>query len=121
MNFFGDPVFSQKINPRSNIPREKIVFGCLMIALLALMYAVAAEAQVTFVGNGQKLNNFIGRAVALSDFNGDGALDAFVVNESGQSSRYKVYFGDGKGQFADNGQRLESPIRAAKPVVSLTR
>jgi len=121
MNFFGDPVFSQKINPRSNIPREKIVFGCLMIALLALMYAVAAEAQVTFVGNGQQLNNFVGRGVALADFNGDGALDAFVVNESGQNSQYKVYFGDGKGQFADNGQRLESPIRAAKPVVSLTR
>jgi len=117
MNFFGDPVFSQKINPRPNIPWEKIVFGCLMIALLALTYAAAAEAQVSFIGNGQKLNNFVGRGVALADFNSDGALDAFVVNESGQNSQYKVYFGDGKGQFADNGQRLERPIRAAKPVV----
>ena len=117
MNFFGDLVFSQKINQRSNIPWEKIIFGCLMIALFTLTYSVAAEAQVTFVGNGQQLNNFVGRGVALADFNGDGALDAFVVNESGQNSQYKVYFGDGKGQFADNGQRLERPIGAAKPVV----
>ena len=50
MNFLGDPVFSQKINPRSNIPREKIVFGCLMIALFIWTYEAASEAQVTFVG-----------------------------------------------------------------------
>jgi hypothetical protein len=72
---------------------------------------------VTFSRNGQQLNNFVGRGVALADFSGDGALDAFVVNESGQNSQYRIYFGDGHGQFSDSGQRLERPMEGGKPVV----
>jgi hypothetical protein len=93
------------------------MFVCLTVALSTSAYPVAAEAQVAFSTNGQQLNNFVGRGVALADLNGDGALDAFVVNESGQNSQCRIYFGDGRGQFADSGQRLERPMDAGKPVV----
>jgi len=93
------------------------IFVCLTVALSSSTYPVASEAQVAFSSNGQQLNNFVGRGVVLADLNGDGALDAFVVNESGQNSQYGVYFGDGHGQFADSGQRLERPMDAGKPVV----
>jgi hypothetical protein len=102
---------------RSNMPGEKISFVCLAGALFAWTYAVAGEAQVTFRSNGQQLNNFVGRGVVLADLNGDGALDAFVINESGPNSQYRIYFGDGHGQFADSGQRLERPMEGGKPVV----
>jgi len=75
-------------------------------------------APVSFSSNGQHLNNLVGRGVALADFNLDGALDAFVVNESGQRSHDgRVYFGDGRGQFADSGQRLTGTTWTGQPVV----
>ena len=90
--------------------------------LAALLFTLAApavgQAQVTFVNNGQALNEMVGRGVALADFNGDAALDAFVVNESGPTSQEcRVYFGDGRGQFTDSGQRLTLSSPARRPVV----
>jgi len=117
MNFIEDSVFSRKIDRRLNLVKGKILFGCLLVAFFTLTWAIAAEAQVSFVANGQQLNNFVGRGVALADFNGDGALDAFTVNEAGPNSQYRVYFGDGRGQFTDSGQKLERPMTMAKPVV----
>jgi hypothetical protein len=117
MNFIEDLVFSRKINRRLNLDKGKILFGCLMSALCVLTLVSAAEAQVSFVTNGQQINNGVGRGVALADFNGDGALDALTVNEAGPNSQYRVYFGDGRGQFADSGQKLERPMTMAKPVV----
>jgi hypothetical protein len=68
-------------------------------------------AQVTFASNGQQIDNLVGRGVALADFHGDRALDAFVLNESVSSAEsVRVYFGDGRGQFADSGQRLLGPF-----------
>jgi hypothetical protein len=96
---------------------KKIVFVCVAIVLFLSTYSAAGEAQVTFASNGQQLNNFVGRGVALADLNGDGALDAFVVNESGQNSQYRIYLGDGRGQFADGGQLMERPMDGSKPVV----
>jgi hypothetical protein len=87
------------------------------IVLFMSTYSAAGESQVTFVNNGQQLNNFVGRGVALADLDGDGTLDAFVVNESGQNNQYRIYFGDGRGQFADGGQRLEEAMEGTKPVV----
>jgi hypothetical protein len=74
-----------------------------LTAMLAVSITVL-HAQVSFVGNGQQLNQASGRNVVLGDFNKDGALDAFVVN----AGDYRVYFGDGRGQFSDGGQRLTS-------------
>jgi len=101
----------------SSLSGEKILFVGLTVALFFWAYSVAGQAQVTFASNGQQLNNFVGRGVALTDFNGDDKLDAFVVNESGQNNQYRVYFGDGRGQFADSGQLMERPIEGSKPVV----
>ena len=117
MNFIGDPLLPPKPNRRSNISGEKLLFVCLTVALSTWAYSVVGEAQVTFRSNGQQLNNFVGRGVALADFTGDGALDAFVVNESGQNSQYRIYFGDGHGQFVDSGQRPERSMEGGKPVV----
>jgi len=96
---------------------KTIVFSGLTAVLFVGIDASAEAVQISFAGNGQQLNNFVGRGVALADFNGDGALDAFVVNEAGPNNQYRVYFGDGKGQFADGGLRAERPLQAAKPVV----
>jgi hypothetical protein len=80
--------------------------------------SAALPVPVAFSGNGQQLNNLVGRGVALSDFNRDGTLDAFVVNESGPRSHDgRVYFGDGRGQFTDSGQRLEGATGAGQPIV----
>jgi len=117
MKFIGDPFLPLKSNRRSILPGKKIFFVCLTIALSTWAFSVAGEPQVTFISNGQQLNNFAGRGVALADFNGDGALDAFVVNESGQNNQYRIYFGDGHGQFVDSGQRLEHSMEGGKPIV----
>ena len=96
---------------------KKIMIVCVTIVLFMSTYSAAGEAQVTFASNGQQLNNFVGRGVALADLNGDGNLDTFVVNESGKNSQYRIYFGDGRGQFAESGQLLERPLEGSKPVV----
>ena len=60
------------------------------------------HAQVSFKGNGQQLDSITGRGVALGDFNNNGALDAFV----GMGNRYRVYLGNGRGQFTNSNQNL---------------
>jgi len=94
------------------------VVAWLAAPLLTLAFATSGEAQVTFATNGQQINDMVGRGVVLADFNGDGTLDAFVVNESGPNSQdCRVYFGDGRGQFTDSGQRLTSLSPARRPAV----
>jgi hypothetical protein len=116
MNLIGVPL-PLRPDRRSSLSGEKILFVGLMVALSFRVYSVAAQAQVTFARNGQQLNNFVGRGVALADLDGDGDLDAFVVNESGQNNQCRVYFGDGHGQFADSGRLMERPIEGSKPIV----
>jgi len=41
--------------------------------------------------------------VALGDLDGDGDLDAFVVNSNGHNT---VWLNDGRGHFGDSGQML---------------
>jgi hypothetical protein len=68
-----------------------------------------------FTHNGQLLGNWGSHDVALGDLNGDGALDAFVVNGQTQVSPSgpgvhetpnTVWFNDGSGLFTDSGQQL---------------
>lgn len=47
-----------------------------------------------------------GHGVALSDFNGDGRLDLFLVYNEYAS---RILFGDGKGGFADSGRAIGPP------------
>jgi hypothetical protein len=66
---------------------------------------------VQFTETGQQLNRLAGRGVAVADLNGDGCLDAFVVNEDGpEGNGYRLYLGDGGGRFSDSGQNLANPI-----------
>lgn len=81
------------------------------LALLAFTMAAHSEdPSVSFVASDQSLNVLAARGVALADFDGDGKLDAFFMNEvtpDGQGDR--LYFGDGKGNFRDSGQKLDEP------------
>ena len=85
----------------------------ILTALLAATCALAQEQrkpalpEVSFVEAGQQLNRLAGRGVALGDFNGDGCLDAFVVNvNSPDGEGHRVYFGDCHGRFTDSGPSL---------------
>jgi hypothetical protein len=84
-----------------------------------LLFGCRGYAQLSYVSNGQQLNALAGRGVALADFNGDGNLDAFVVNANtpdGQGDR--VYIGDGHGRFSDSGQHLIDPFSwEGKPAI----
>ena len=93
--------------------------ACRAVPLVLVVSAGTAEAaQIVLTANGQQLNNLVGRGVALADFNGDGALDAFVVNQvTWESHDARVYLGDGRGQFADSAQRLTAPGPADQPLV----
>ncbi len=53
---------------------------------------------------GQRLGDGDSRTVQLGDFDGDGDLDAFVVNHDEEANR--VWVNDGAGVFTDSGQRL---------------
>jgi hypothetical protein len=78
----------------------------------------ATPAGVSFVETGQQLNRLAGIGVALGDLNGDGNLDAFVVNQDSPGGEgYRVYLGDGRGQFTDSGQRLPSASGWGTPAI----
>jgi len=63
-----------------------------------------------FLDSGQSLGNSDSRDVALGDFDGDGDLDAFVANTSGQPNRVYINQGGAQGgspaTFLSNGQSL---------------
>jgi hypothetical protein len=84
-----------------------ILYRYSFVILLAYI-SITCQAQLSFTNNGQQINNFDGRGVALGDFNNDGTLDAFVANQD-VANNLKVYFNDGQGQFTDGGQQLSTP------------
>jgi hypothetical protein len=86
----------------------------MVILVLLFSFVTLLQAQISFESNGQQINRAVGRDVVLEDFNGDSALDAFVQNETD----YRIYFGDGRGQFTDSGQRLSRAASGGgKPAV----
>lgn len=90
--------------------REIVMKYYLSITFVLCYFFNSAWAQISFVNNGQRINKFAGRGVALADLNRDGFLDAFVVNEDGPDGEgYRVYFGDGIGKFIESSQSLINP------------
>ena len=96
-----------------------LIFTTLLLSLSLSYFISIGHAELTFTNNGQHLDPVAGAGVALADFNGDGFLDAFVVNQDSQlDPGHRVYFGDGHGQFDDRGQRLVDPNPCGgKPVL----
>ncbi|MBN2009001.1 VCBS repeat-containing protein [candidate division KSB1 bacterium] len=90
---------------------------CIIILFIELCPFTGSYAQVTFLNNGQQLNNLAGRGVALADFNQDNVLDAFVINEAGPDGKdNRLYYGDGHGLFYNSGIRLpNTPVWGTKP------
>ena len=62
----------------------------------------------TFADSGQSLGSGYSLDVALGDLDGDGDLDAFVANTSGEAN--KGWTNDGSGAFTDSGQSLGSAL-----------
>ena len=57
----------------------------------------------SFADSGQRIGDYNSREVVLGDLDGDGDLDAFVINSVDGD---RVYLNDGTGTFADSGQVL---------------
>jgi hypothetical protein len=90
----------------------------LIVLLFTLVSAVTAAAQVSFAPSGRPVGDAAGRGVAVADFNGDGALDAFVVTHvTWERCESRLYLGDGRGQFTDSGQRLAASRSSDQPLV----
>ncbi|MEJ2080622.1 MAG: VCBS repeat-containing protein [Acidobacteriota bacterium] len=81
----------------------------ILVMLLEGAPALRAEDALSLAGSGQQLNVLAGRGVAFADLNADGHLDAFVVNSTSPDGEgFRVYFGDGRGRFAESDQQLSS-------------
>ncbi|MCL4264758.1 MAG: VCBS repeat-containing protein [Anaerolineae bacterium] len=59
-----------------------------------------------FTSSGQNIGSSRGKAIALGDLDGDGDLDAFVVNSSTGGAPDTVWLNDGSGIFTTTGQGL---------------
>ena len=62
----------------------------------------------TFVDTGSTLGNSQSQGVALGDVDGDGDLDAFVVNGINLGQANRVWINDGSAVFSDSGNSLGS-------------
>ncbi len=65
------------------------------------------DGQGNFTDSGQRLGSMISRWVELGDLDGDGDLDAFVANGTGNSGQpNRVWLNDGQGIFSQYPQDL---------------
>jgi hypothetical protein len=78
----------------------------MLIGLLMLALSVNhCQAQISFTDSGQRLGNGSSNDVALGDLDGDGDLDAFVINGQWNIEEpNEVWFNDGHGNFTASDQ-----------------
>ena len=80
-----------------------VVFLYVVLMVFAMDVLIAMGEDYYFTDTGQTLGVAYSTDVALGDLDGDGDLDAFVVNR-GQSNT--VWINNGNGVFSDDGQSL---------------
>ena len=81
----------------------------IIISLNLIFLWISAQAQFTFTDNGQRLGNSSSNDVALGDIDGDGDLDAFVINGDWDTEEpNEVWFNDGNGNFTAGDQVFEN-------------
>ena len=85
-------------------PRELWMFTVLLAGILITL--PGRDARAYFEDSGQTLGSSGSIGVALGDVDGDGDLDAFVVNSFNEANI--VWLNDGDGVFTDSGQSLGS-------------
>ncbi|MCP4696267.1 MAG: VCBS repeat-containing protein [Gammaproteobacteria bacterium] len=83
--------------------RTKRLFIASIMAVTAMGHSARAELPV-FVDSGQLLGNSNSVRTALGDLDGDGDLDAYIVNAWNRAD--KIWLNDGDGFFSDSGQNL---------------
>lgn len=81
--------------------KSKMIF----LPVLLLFLCTIAIAQIQFLDNGQRIGSANSNDVALGDLDGDGDLDAFVINgQWNVEEPNKVWFNNGDGTFAASDQ-----------------
>jgi hypothetical protein len=99
-------VFAFQDGNKDGIP-ENFIAGCCGGGTSMINYATLFSERRSCLGLGHPTN------AALGDLNGDGTLDAFLVNawilvngDIQRNAPNEVWFNDGQGNFSDSGQRL---------------
>jgi len=102
----SDQVFAYQDENRDGIP-EDFIAGCCGGGTTMMNYATLFSDPHACLGSENPMN------AALGDLNGDGSLDAFLVNSSSfadgvvqRNIPNEIWFNDGQGNFSDSGQRL---------------
>jgi hypothetical protein len=77
----------------------------IFLPVILLLPCTMAIAQIQFIDNGQRLGTGSSNDVALGDLDGDGDLDAFVINgQWNVEEPNEVWFNNGDGTFTASDQ-----------------
>ena len=75
----------------------------ILILLVIIINPINYAAQINFVNSNQNLGNTRSFEIATGDFDGDGDIDAFVVDFVSSS---KIWLNDGSGNYSYSSQSI---------------